>query len=114
MGGVGERFSGIEQHHCPLMAIKSPEELDWPPSSKSLVLPTACGIENLYEEILFLKASKSMWLEEPANIAHISHHRRHRWCCIFSIQASVKREHKILAYWPVGQYNQFLAYFLEA
>ena len=65
MGGVGVRFLGVEQHHCPLTAIKSLEELDWPPSSQSLVLPTACGIENPYEKILFLKAAKSMWIEEP-------------------------------------------------
>ena len=83
LGSVGVRFLGVEQHHCPLTAIKSLEELDLPPSSKSLVLPTACGIENLYVKD---SAFKSMWLEEPANIAHISHHRRHRWWCVFPSQ----------------------------
>ena len=104
MGGVGVRFLGVEQHHCPLTAIKSLEELDWPPSSKSMVLPTACGIKNPYEKNLFLKAPKSMWLEEPANIAHISHHGHHRWWCIFSSQWWGGNT-KILAYfspcWPI-------------
>ena len=56
--GVGERFLVVEQHHCPLTAIKSLEELDLPPSSKSLVLPTACGIKNLYVKNSASKSSQ--------------------------------------------------------